>query len=280
MDPVLRRPKPGPIGSGIGPIPVYEYARGDFLSTAIPTDVSQADQAWRKAIDPKRLPQHIAIIMDGNGRWAKQREYPRIKGHKAAIPAVQDVVQTCVDLKISYLTLYAFSTENWKRPAKETGTLMALLRQFLRMELKTVHRHQIRVNAIGAVHELSQGIQRDLRSVVEATRQNQGLVFNLALNYSGRQDILNALRTAIRQGVPIERLDEEGFGNLLSTGGQPDPDLVIRTSGEYRISNFLLWQIAYSEIWVTPTFWPDFRRDDLVRAIVDYQARSRRFGGI
>ncbi len=231
-------------------------------------------------IDKARLPRHIAIIMDGNGRWARARDFSRIKGHKAAIAAVQDVVKACIDLNIKHLTLYAFSTENWKRPAQETGTLMALLRQYLRMEFKTVHKYDVKLNVIGDIKALSKGIQRDLKTVIDATSRHEGMQFNLALNYSGRSDIVQGIRQASESGVDMSRITEEQFSTWLSTAGQPDPDLVIRTSGEYRISNFLLWQIAYSEIWVTKTYWPDFRRNDLYAAILDFQARERRFGGI
>ncbi|CAM2069961.1 polyprenyl diphosphate synthase [Sulfidibacter corallicola] len=231
-------------------------------------------------IDKQNLPKHIAIIMDGNGRWAKKRDFSRIKGHKSAIPAVRQTVEGCVDLGIEHLTLYAFSTENWKRPPQETGTLMALLRQFLRLELKAVRKHSLRVKVIGAIHELSPGIQKDLKTVFDGCSKNTGMCFNIAINYSGRMDILHGFKTAMAAGVDPESLTEQSFKPFLSTAGQPDPDLVIRTSGEMRISNFLLWQIAYSEIWVTPTLWPDFRRGDLYRAVLDYQARHRRFGGI
>lgn len=243
-------------------------------------DLSPSDQAKFERIDPAKLPRHIAIIMDGNGRWASQRQLTRIKGHKAAIPAVQETVETCANIGIHYLTLYAFSTENWKRPAQETGTLMALLRQYLRIASKSVNRHDLRVNGIGALHELAPGIQRDLRKVIENSKHHSGMVFNIALNYSGRNDILQAFRAAMAAGEDPLGLDEEKFVKYLSTAGQPDPDLVIRTSGEMRISNFLLWQIAYSEIWVTPTLWPDFRCSHLFDGILAYQQRHRRFGGI
>lgn len=245
-----------------------------------PAEDSMSDDALREAIDIERLPSHIAVIMDGNGRWAKHHQFSRIKGHKAGIPAVQSVVAACIDLKIKVLTLYAFSTENWKRPAQETGTLMALLRQYLRMEIRTVRKHDVRVRAIGDTAALSPGIQKDLQAVIDATRDNQGMCFNIALNYSGRHDIVAATRRILASGIDPDTLDEQRFAQYLSTSGQPDPDLVIRTSGEYRVSNFLLWQIAYSEIWVTPILWPDFRKRHLFRAILDYQARNRRFGGI
>jgi undecaprenyl diphosphate synthase len=243
-------------------------------------ELTREEQELYDQIDPGRLPKHIAVIMDGNGRWAHQRNLPRIKGHKASIPAVRHTVEGCADLGIRALTVYAFSTENWKRPERETGTLMALLRQYFRVEIKTVAKHDLCIKVLGAIHELSPGIQRDVETIVARSQNNQGMTFNVAINYSGRQDILAAFRKAIEAGEDPQTMDESVFANYLSTAGQPDPDLVIRTSGEMRISNFLLWQIAYSEIWTTPTFWPDFRRPDLYRGILAYQARHRRFGGV
>lgn len=242
--------------------------------------LSPNEQALFDRIDQTKLPKHVAIIMDGNGRWAKQRDLSRIKGHKAAIPAVQNTVEACVDLGIKHLTLYAFSTENWKRPPQETGTLMALLRQYLRLEAKTVHKHKLRVQAIGAIEDLAKGIQKDLKKIVGKAKDYDGMRFNIALNYSGRGDIVRAVKHFAEAGHDIKDLDETSLSNHLSTTGQPDPDLVIRTSGELRISNFLLWQIAYAEIWVTSTLWPDFRREHLYEGILNYQSRHRRFGGI
>lgn len=239
-----------------------------------------SEQQWLEQIDKDRLPQHIAIIMDGNGRWAKARNRPRIKGHKAAISSVRATVDACVSLGIQHLTVYAFSTENWKRPAAEVGTLMALLRQYLRLELKTVMKHKIRVQGIGDLSQLGKGIRRDLHNIAERSKDHDGMRFNIALNYSGRSDIIQAIKSAASDGFDFDTLDEENFSDFLYTKGQPDPDLVIRTSGEMRISNFLLWQIAYSEIVVTPTLWPDFRKADLYQGIVDFQKRNRRFGGI
>lgn len=251
-----------------------------MTSKPLGDQMSAEERALLEQIDRNRLPRHVAIIMDGNGRWARLRNHSRIKGHKASIPAVQSVVKSCHDLGIGHLTLYAFSTENWKRPPQETGSLMALLRQFLRLEFNMVNRYDIRFMAIGDVSSLAPGIQRDIDRVVQATRDHEGMRFNLALNYSGRQDILMAIRRASAAGESMASMDEERFNGYLQTAGQPDPDLVIRTSGEHRISNFLLWQIAYSEIWVTPTYWPDFRPQHLYQAIIDFQGRHRRFGGI
>src|SRR5207249_156157 len=229
-------------------------------------------------IDFQRLPRHIAIIMDGNGRWARMRSLPRVAGHRAGIQAVRDVVETSARLGCQVLTLYAFSVENWKRPRPEVDTLMALLREYLRKELQTLQRNNIAFNVIGRVEELSPAIRRELQEAMQATRGNTGLLFNIALSYGGRAEIVDAVNRILEDRCPPGEvrapLDEVAFARYLYTAGQPDPDLLIRTSGEMRISNFLLWQIAYAEIWVTETLWPDFRKKELLQAIVDYQKRE------
>jgi len=227
-----------------------------------------------------QLPAHIAIIMDGNGRWAAQRHLPRVEGHRAGIDAVRDTVETAARLGIKVLTLYAFSIENWKRPAAEISTLMMLLKRYLRSELKTLLTNDIRFSVIGRMEELSDDIQDELRAAIKRTSNDSGMLFNIALNYGGRAEIVDAARRAIESGIRPEDLDEQRFESFLYTAGQPDPDLLIRTSGEMRVSNFLLWQIAYAEIWVTDTLWPDFRRRHLLDAILDFQKRDRRYGGI
>ena len=227
-----------------------------------------------------RLPAHIAVIMDGNGRWAAQRHLPRVEGHRAGIDSVRDVVEVSARLGIRVLTLYAFSVENWKRPAAEVSMLMGLLKRYLRLELATLDKNNIRFNVIGRDEELSPDIRRELLAGQQQTQANTGMLFNIALNYGGRAEIVAAARHAIEAGVSPDELDEERFGRLLYTAGQPDPDLLIRTSGEMRVSNFLLWQIAYSEIWVTETLWPDFRSRHLLEGILAYQKRDRRYGGI
>ena len=227
-----------------------------------------------------RLPVHVAVIMDGNGRWAAQRHLPRVEGHRAGIDAVRDTVETAARLGVQVLTLYAFSVENWKRPAAEVGTLMLLLKRYLRSELKTLLSNNIRFGVIGRVEELATDIQDELRVAMERTAPNTGMRFTIALNYGGRAEIVDAARRAIESGVRSADLDEERFARFLYTAGQPDPDLLIRTSGEMRVSNYLLWQIAYAEIYVTDTLWPDFRRRHLLEAIVAYQKRERRYGGI
>ena len=227
-----------------------------------------------------RLPRHVAVIMDGNGRWAAQRHLPRVEGHRAGIESVRDVVEGSARLGIEVLTLYAFSVENWKRPATEVSTLMMLLKRYLRLELNTLLRNNIRFRVIGRASELAPDIRRELASAEEKTAANAGMLFNIALNYGGRAEIVEAARRLLEAGVAPEDLDEERFAGFLYTAGQPDPDLLIRTSGEMRVSNFLLWQIAYAEIWVTETLWPDFRKRHLLEAILAYQKRHRRYGGI
>jgi undecaprenyl diphosphate synthase len=236
------------------------------------------------AIDFARLPQHIAIIMDGNGRWAKQREKPRIFGHRAGAESVRAILDTCTRLQIKAVTLYAFSTENWKRPEREVSGLMQMLKLYLKKELKTVHKNNIRFQAIGKIEGLSEDLQKQLASAMEFTSKNTGTILSVALNYGGRAEITEAARRAveslIENGKSLERLSEADIERHLYTHGLPEVDLLIRTSGEYRISNFLLWQLAYSEIYVTPTLFPDFRRQDIFEAIIDFQKRERRFGGI
>jgi undecaprenyl diphosphate synthase len=238
------------------------------------------EEALARQVDFTRLPRHVAVIMDGNGRWAASRRLPRVEGHRAGIEAVRDTVESSARLGISVLTLYAFSVENWKRPDTEISALMGLLRHYLRLELKTLLRHGIRFRVIGQLDRLSPDIRDELLSAERRTRENTGMQFNIALSYGGRAEIVDAARRAIREGVPADALDEDRFASLLYTAGQPDPDLLIRTSGEMRVSNFLLWQIAYAEIWVTDALWPDFRARHLLEAILDYQKRDRRYGAI
>jgi undecaprenyl diphosphate synthase len=218
--------------------------------------------------------------MDGNGRWAAQRRLPRVRGHQAGVDAVRDAVETSARLGIQVLTLYAFSVENWKRPELEVKTLMTLLKRYLRLELKTLVRNNIRFQVIGRMEGLGRDVQQELQRAMDHTAAATGMVFNIALNYGGRAEIVDAARRAIQAGVAPEELDEGRFAGFLYTAGQPDPDLLIRTSGEMRVSNFLLWQIAYAEIHVTDVLWPDFRCRNLLEAVLDYQGRDRRFGGI
>jgi len=248
------------------------------LLASIPPDSPEAALARQVHFD--RLPAHIAVIMDGNGRWAAQRHLPRVEGHRAGIDAVRDIVESSARIGIQVLTLYAFSVENWKRPAAEVSTLMLLLKRYLRSELNTLLKNDIRFKVVGRVEDLAPDIQRELRDAEAKTATNGGMLFNIALNYGGRAEIVEAAKRLIADRVPPDALDEQRFGSYLYTAGQPDPDLLIRTSGEMRVSNFLLWQIAYAEIWVTDTLWPDFRKRHLLEAIVAYQKRDRRYGGI
>ncbi len=238
------------------------------------------EEALARQVNFARLPQHIAVIMDGNGRWAAQRHLPRVEGHRAGIDSVRDIVESSARLGIKVLTLYAFSVENWKRPVTEVSTLMSLLKRYLRLELKTLLGNNIRFQVIGREDELAPDVRGELKMAEEQTARNTGMLFNIALNYGGRAEIVEAARRAISTGIAAADLDEQQFGSLLYTAGQPDPDLLIRTSGEMRVSNFLLWQIAYAEIWVTDTLWPDFRKQHLLEAILAYQKRDRRYGGI
>ena len=233
-------------------------------------------------IDLDRLPHHIAVIMDGNGRWAKRRRLPRIAGHRAGINAVRQVVEACARLGVPYLTLYAFSVENWKRPHTEIKLLMKLLREYLKKEIGELNRQNIRLGVIGRIQELSRPVLQDLQNALDGTRQNTGLRLTLALNYGARTELVDAVRALLassNRNGPIA-VDEATLSAHLYTHDLPDPDLLIRTSGELRLSNFLLWQVAYAELWVTETLWPDFTQKDLFQAIIDYQKRERRYGGL
>jgi undecaprenyl diphosphate synthase len=241
-------------------------------------------QTLLDAIDWSRLPRQVAIIMDGNGRWAKDRGLPRVDGHKAGITAVREAVETAARAGLGALTLYAFSVENWKRPRSEIDALMELLKEYLARELPTLLRHSIRFSAIGRLEGLPEDVQRDIRAATAATAANTGLRFVIALNYGGRTEIVDALRDAsadiVSGALAPEDLDEEKLSEYLYTRDLPELDLLIRTSGELRVSNFLLYQIAYAEIWVTEKLWPDFRRLDMLQAIADFQRRERRYGGV
>lgn len=229
-------------------------------------------------------PRHIAIIMDGNGRWAKERGWPRLKGHEQGARSVQECLDACLEVGVEYLTLYAFSSENWKRPAIEVQGLMFLLEQYLGNKIEEMNENGIRFHAIGRLEELPATVQERLQKAIAATAHNKKLTLTLALNYGSRNEIIDAVK-AIAQKVAHGSLDpksisEELISKHLYTGGMPDPDLFIRTSGEYRISNFLLWQLSYAEITITPKLWPDFKKGDLFAAIEDYMSRERRFGGV
>jgi len=235
-----------------------------------------------RLIESGEIPKHIAIIMDGNGRWAQRRGLPRIAGHHEGVNSVRDIVEACGQLGIKFLTLYAFSTENWKRPEDEVSLLMRLLLKALRDEKDRLHQNEVQLKAIGEIHKLPQDVQDELLDGIEVMKRNTGLTLILALSYSGRWDITHAVRKIVEDvrlgSLRAEEISEAVVGRYLSTREFPDPDLMIRTSGEMRISNFLLWQIAYSELYISDQFWPAFRRKDLYAAIGDYQRRERRFG--
>jgi len=235
-------------------------------------------------LDLERLPRHIAIIMDGNGRWAQKRGLPRAMGHRAGVEALRTIVRTCSELGIGVLTVYAFSTENWRRPKEEVGVLMNLLTEYLRKEINELHANQVAIHSLGYINELPVEAQKELARAVDRTKENKGLVFNLALNYGGRAELVAAVRGLageVQTGkIQVADIDEALIDKFLFTSGLPDPDLLIRTSGEMRLSNFLLWQLAYTEIVVVDDLWPDFDKKALIQAIQTYQRRDRRFGGL
>ncbi|MCL6643655.1 MAG: isoprenyl transferase, partial [Dehalococcoidia bacterium] len=227
-----------------------------------------------------RIPRHVAIIMDGNGRWATQRGLPRAAGHRAGTENIRRVIERFADHGVQYLTLYAFSTENWNRPQREVRALIRLLRYFIRRELDNLHRNGIRLQMLGHIETLPEWLQQQVRDAIELTRENDRLVLNICFSYGGRDDIVMAIRGMLADGVRAEEVTEELVSRYLMTAGMPDPDLVIRTAGEQRISNFLLWQSAYAELYFTDTYWPDFGREDTDIALAEYGRRKRKFGGL
>jgi undecaprenyl diphosphate synthase len=235
-------------------------------------------------IDPDRLPRHVAIIMDGNGRWAKARSLPRVEGHRAGIRAVRETVETAARLGFDVITLYAFSTENWKRPRHEVLTLMGLLKEYINRELKSLRANNLRFRPIGRIDQLDSSVQQALQRAVDGTADCTGTLVQIALNYSGRQELTDMIRSAVSEALADtltpDNVDEGWIDAHLATAGCPDPDLLIRTSGEQRISNFLLWQAAYAEIYFCPVLWPDFSKADLLSAVLEFQQRERRFGGL
>lgn len=232
----------------------------------------------------KPLPQHIAVIMDGNGRWATNRGLPRVVGHRAGVESLKKIVQFCVEIDIPYLTVYAFSTENWKRPQEEVNTLMNLIVEYIEKELKDLHKNGVKINPIGKLEDLPSITLEHIKNAANMTMENDKLILNVALNYGGRTEITNSVKIicqkVIQGEIVAKDINEKLIEQYLYTSNQPDPDLMIRPSGEMRISNFLLWQLAYSELWVTNVLWPDFRPQHLINAIYDFQNRDRRFGGI
>src|SRR5579864_698680 len=255
------------------------------LHDKVPTGLDRKEAEIYRHLDPARLPRHIAIIMDGNGRWARRRHMPRVAGHRAGVAAVRSTVETAARIHISALTLYAFSEENWKRPASEVGFLMGLLSRYLKAEVPTLNENNIRLEYIGRQQELPRDVQDRMDWARDATARNTGMVLTLALNYSARSELVDAFRSIVEGaaqngGIDHLRIDEDTVSRHLYTRHLPDPDLVVRTSGEMRLSNFLLWQLAYAEIYVTPTLWPDFRGLHLLEGIAEYQKRERRYGGL
>ncbi len=253
-------------------------------TSEILTSLNRDEAALLDKLDLNRLPHHVAIIMDGNGRWAERRHLPRVAGHQRGVKAAREIIETCARLKLSCLTLYAFSRENWSRPQAEVDFLMRLLREYLKRELPSIHKNNIRLVVIGREADLPDGVRKDLDHAMRLTAQNSGMKLIVALNYGARAEIVDAfnamLDDARSNGRAEFRADEEMIASHLYTAGLPDPDLLIRTSGEMRVSNFLLWQIAYAEIYVTETLWPDFSRARLIEALIDYQKRERRYGGL
>lgn len=245
--------------------------------------VTPEEMRLLERLDFARLPRHVAVIMDGNGRWAQKRHLPRIAGHRAGTQSARTAIETCARLKIEALTLYAFSVENWRRPKAEIDFLMELLREYLRREMPLIQKNDIRMRFLGRMDDLPAGVQKDVRDATEKTAGNRGMVLCIALNYGGRAEIVDAVNEILSEprGLgPTGKITEEQLSGRLYTEGLPDPDLLIRTSGEMRVSNFLLWQIAYAEIFVTETLWPDFNRARLLEALVEFQQRERRFGGV
>ena len=244
----------------------------------------RAEALRRHNLDPNTLPRHVAIIMDGNGRWAKGRGFPRIRGHRAAVKSVTDIVEFSGEIGIEYLTLYAFSAENWRRPQSEVNALMRLLRQYLVNERPRLMRDSVRLTGIGRIDTLPPEVQEELHRTEELTRDNKNLTVLVALSYGGRTEIVDAARECARRALSGEmspdEITEEVFSQFLYTQGIPDPDLLIRSGGEHRVSNFLLWQISYSEIWITPVLWPDFRREHMTEALREFAARERRYGKV
>jgi len=259
---------------------------GITLQATVPAGLDRKEAEVYQRLDPARLPKHIAIIMDGNGRWARKRHLPRVAGHRAGVTSVRYVVETASRIGIPSLTLYAFSEENWKRrPKTEVDFLMKLLARYLKQEVPTLHKNNVRLQYIGRLHELPDLVQEKMEWARRETSKNTGMLLTLALNYSARSELTDAFRSILNAavnngGVQHLKIDEETISRHLYTSHMPDPDLVIRTSGEMRLSNFLLWQLAYAEIHVVPTLWPEFRGLHLLEAIAEYQTRERRYGGL
>jgi undecaprenyl diphosphate synthase len=251
-------------------------------ATELLKDVSAAEASLLDQLELKNLPQHIAVIMDGNGRWAQRRHLPRIAGHRAGVKAAREIIESCARLKLPCLTLYAFSLENWRRPQAEVDFLMRLLREYLSRELPSIHKNNIKLQVIGRSEQLPGPVRQDIENGMQLTSENTGMKLVVALNYGARAELVDAFNAMLKTAKTEDtfQADEQMISRHLYTTGLPDPDLLIRTSGEMRVSNFLLWQIAYAEIYVTETLWPDFSRECLLEALLDFQKRERRYGGL
>jgi undecaprenyl diphosphate synthase len=263
---------------------VFKRLRGIRCKNSIQQDDNNLEKELMRQLDLSRLPAHVAIIMDGNGRWATKKGMPRSFGHRAGVKSLREVVKLCVELKLKHLTVYAFSTENWKRPREEINILMNLLVEYLYKEIDELCANNVRINPMGIISELPAHAREAVTMAVRKSENNTGLVFNVALNYGGRAELIKAVKEIGQKLVDgeltIDEINEQEIARHLYTAGQPDPDLLIRPSGDYRVSNFLLWQLAYTEFWLTDTMWPDFGRKELLQALLDYQRRERRFGGL
>lgn len=254
------------------------------LHTGGARKLDELEKQLKKKLDYARLPRHIAIIMDGNGRWATRKGLPRAAGHRAGVESLREIVRLCAEIKVGVLTVYAFSTENWKRPQEEIDVLMQLLVEYLYNEIDDLQKNNVKFNPIGRIEELPPSARTALKMAMDKTRDNNGLMLNVALNYGGRAELVDAVRKiafkvesgALKPGD----IDEKVISKHLYTADLPDPDLLIRPSGDFRVSNFLLWQLAYTEFWITSVMWPEFKKVDLLRAIIDFQGRERRFGGL
>jgi undecaprenyl diphosphate synthase len=259
-------------------------SRNGAGATTLLKPTGREEAALLEKLEPDRLPNHIAAIMDGNGRWAQKRHLPRVAGHRAGVKAAREIIETCARLHIPCLTLYAFSQENWRRPQAEVDFLMRLLREYLKRELPSIHKNNIRLLVSGRSEDLPEAVRTDIAGAMQVTAGNTGMKLVVALNYGGRAELVDAFNAVLDRaranGLTDFRADEQAISEHLYTAGLPDPDLLIRTSGEMRVSNFLLWQIAYAEIYVTETLWPDFSRGRLLEALVDFQQRERRYGGL
>ena len=263
---------------------MFKRLQGILRKGNVKDKVESTEESLLRQLDLARLPSHVAIIMDGNGRWATRKGMPRSFGHRAGVKALRQIVEACVELKLKHLTVYAFSTENWKRPREEINVLMNLLVEYLYKEIDSLCENNVKINPMGIISELPQHARDAVAMAISRSQNNTGLKFNIALNYGGRAELIKAVKEIgqklLNSELEIAKIDEQAIANHLFTAGQPDPDLLIRPSGDYRVSNFLLWQLAYTEFWLTDTMWPDFDKKVFFKALLDFQGRERRYGGL